>query len=110
VQEGTLAHYQLPSSIPQDGYAYGGGWSIGAEASTAGQDATLQLNFEAQDVYLVLGGSGTVQVSVNGVVTHTVTVGGEPRLYQLVGSASTQAGLLSLRVSPGVQAYDFTFG
>jgi len=76
VQEGTLAHYQLPSSIPQDGYAYGGGWSIGAEASTAGQDATLQLNFEAQDVYLVLGGSGTVQVSVNGVVTHTVTVGG----------------------------------
>jgi cytochrome c biogenesis protein CcdA/thiol-disulfide isomerase/thioredoxin len=110
VEEGTMTAYQLPSSLPQDGYAYGGNWSIGSEPSTAGKGATLELNFEAQDVYLVLGGSGTVKVSLNGKVTHTVTVGGEPKLYQLVGSAATEAGLLSLSVSPGVQAYDFTFG
>ena len=110
VQEGVMTDYQLPSSLPQDGYAYGGNWSIGDEASTAGTNATLQLNFMAQDVYLVLGGSGTVQVSVNGAVIHTVDVGGEPKLYQLVGSATPTTGLLSLRVSPGVQAYDFTFG
>jgi cytochrome c biogenesis protein CcdA/thiol-disulfide isomerase/thioredoxin len=110
VEEDTMSTYQIPSSIPQDGYAYGGGWSIGNEASTAGREATLKLNFEAEDVYLVLGGSGTVNVSVNGTPTHTVDVGGEPKLYRLVGSASPETGLLSLSVSPGVQAYDFTFG
>ena len=68
----------------------------------------------ARDVYLVLGGTGTINVSVNGKPTKTVTVSGVPRLYQLVGSptgtAGTEQGLLSLAVSPGVQAYDFTFG
>jgi hypothetical protein len=110
VEEGTMTPYRLPSPVPQDGYAYGGDWSIGGEASTAGKGAALELDFVAEDVYLVLGGSGTVTVSVNGTVTHTVDVSGEPRLYQLVGSASTRSGLLSLSVSPGVQAYDFTFG
>ncbi len=110
VEEGTMTPYSLPSSVPQDGYAYGGDWSIGSEPSTAGRNAVLELNFVAEDVYLVLGGTGTVQVSVNGVVSRTVTVAGEPRLYQLVGSAGTHSGLLSLSVSPGVQAYDFTFG
>ena len=56
------------------------------------------------------GASGTVQVSVNGKPTKTVTVGGEPKLYQLVGSGASEQALLSLAVSPGVQAYDFTFG
>ena len=35
-------------------------------ASTAGPGATLLLNFEARDVYLVLGGTGYVAVSVDG--------------------------------------------
>jgi thiol-disulfide isomerase/thioredoxin len=110
VEEDMMASYQAPSSVPQDGYAYSGEWSIGNEASTAGKNATLELNFIAQDVYLVLGGRGTIDVSVNGVPTHTITVGGEPKLYQLVGAANAESGLLSLKVSPGVQAYDFTFG
>jgi hypothetical protein len=68
------------------------------------------LNFEAKDVYLVLGGSGSVAVSVDGRLTRTVAVTGEPKLYQLVGGSSPQRALLTLAVSPGVQAYDFTFG
>ncbi len=110
VEEDQMAPYQAPSSVPADEYAYGGKWSIGSEASTAGPGATLVLAFQAKDVYLVLGGSGTIQVSVNGKPTKTVTVGGEPKLYQLVGSSTNEQGLLSLAVSPGVQAYDFTFG
>jgi hypothetical protein len=39
-----------------------------------------------------------------------VEVSGVPRLYQPVGAGSYEQGLLSLTVSPGVQAYDFTFG
>ncbi len=99
-----------PSPVPADEYAYGGNWSIGKEASTAGSGAVLSLAFQAHDVYLVLGGNGTVRVAVNGRVTQTVTVSGEPKLYQLVGTSSSQQALLTLGVSPGVQAYDFTFG
>jgi cytochrome c biogenesis protein CcdA/thiol-disulfide isomerase/thioredoxin len=110
VVEDQMAAYPAPSTVPSDEYAYGGNWSVGSEASTAGAGATLALDFQASDVYLVLGGSGTVRVSVGGRPTQVVTVGGEPKLYQLVGSSTSEQALLSLSVSPGVQAYDFTFG
>jgi hypothetical protein len=110
VVEDRMTAYPMPTSLPADEYAYGGNWSIGPEASTAGTGAALSLQFQARDVYLVLGGSGTVRTSVNGRPSQTISVSGEPRLYQLVGSSSLQQAELSLSVSPGVQAYDFTFG
>ena len=110
VVEGRMAAYPAPSTVPADDYAYGGNWSIGTEASTAGSGATLSLEYQASDVYLVLGGAGSVRVSVDGRPIQTVTVSGEPKLYQLVGSSRSQQALLTLSVSPGVQAYDFTFG
>ena len=110
VVEDQMTPYQAPTTVPADEYAYSGNWSIGKEASTAGTGAGLSLSFQARDVYLVLGGTGTVEVSVDGRPTRSVTVGGEPQLYQLVGSSTSQRGLLSLAVQPGVQAYDFTFG
>ena len=110
VEDDVMATYQAPASVPQDELAYGGNWLIGSESSTAGTGAKLLLNFQAKDVYLVLGGTGTIKVSVNGIPTKTVKVSGVPRLYQLVGPGSYQQSLLSLSVSPGVQAYDFTFG
>jgi len=110
LQEGRDAPYALPATVPQDTYAYGGHWRIGPEASMAGTGATLDLRYQAQHVYLVLGGTGTVRVEVDGMPTSTVVVGGEPRLYQLVGTPRSQSALLSLSVSPGVSAYDFTFG
>ncbi len=110
VHDDQMTSYAPPGMVPPDDYAYGGRWSVGAEEATAGADATLTLNFEAEHVYLVLGGTGTVGVTVNGVRTRTVAVGGEPKLYQLVGDGPYQQALLTLTVSPGVEAYDFTFG
>ncbi len=106
----AMTGYDAPGSLPQDTYAFGGRWDIGSEAAVAGQGATLDLHFQADDVYLVLGGTGTIAVSVDGVRTRTVTVSGVPRLYQLVGPGAFQRGTLSLAVPPGIQAYDFTFG
>jgi thiol-disulfide isomerase/thioredoxin len=110
VVEDQMEAYRAPVPLPRNEYAYGGRWSVGTESSTAGQEATLELDLVARDVYPVLGGSGTVGVSVNGTTTRTVTVRGEPKLYQLVDSSTVEQGALSLVVSPGVQAYDFTFG
>ena len=106
----AMVTYQSPGSLPQDTFAFGGHWDIGSEGAVAGAAATLSLHYQAQDVYLVLGGTGTVTVSVDGASSRTVTVAGEPRLYQLVGPGPYGRGTLTLNVSPGVDAYDFTFG
>ena len=89
-----------------------GTWTDHAQEATAGQGAELELGFLAQDVYLVLGGTGTLDVSVNGHHTQTIDVAGVPRLYTLyqAQASSAASGKLVLHASPGVQAYDFTFG
>lgn len=102
--------YTLPSTIPQAEYAYGGEWTVGNESSTAGTKATIQLRYQARNVYLVLGGTGTVSVSSDGAPVTTIAVNGNPKLYQLIGTARSHSALLSLSFTPGVAAYDFTFG
>jgi cytochrome c biogenesis protein CcdA/thiol-disulfide isomerase/thioredoxin len=110
IRDDEMAAYQAPPMVPADEYAYSGQWSIGNESSTAGPGAGLLLNFQAKDVYLVLGGAGSVVLSVDGQQTRTVVLGGEPKLYQLVAWSTPRRALLRLAFPPGVQAYDFTFG
>ena len=110
ILDGAPATYAFPSSIVVGEYGLSGTWTIGPEESTAGADARLELDFEAKDVYLVLGGSGTLSLTLNGRAAGTIDVSGIPRLYTLVSGQSAQSGLLVLSASPGVQAYDFTFG
>jgi hypothetical protein len=87
-----------------------GTWTDHAQEATAGTGAELELGFLAQDVYLVLGGSGTLDVAVNGHHTQTIDVGGIPRLYTLYQAGAVTTGTILLRASLGVEAYDFTFG
>src|SRR3974390_2567015 len=59
---------------------------------------------------LVLGGNGTVDISINGGPRRTLDVKGIPDLYTLLASSQYSSGLMKLTFSPGVQAFDFTFG
>jgi cytochrome c biogenesis protein CcdA/thiol-disulfide isomerase/thioredoxin len=102
--------YHPPSTIPANSFAFGGTWTEHGEEATAGSNATLGLQFTADDVYLVMSGDGTVGVSYNGKYLKTVTVSGIPKLYTLFSGNVLQNGTLTLTVSPGVEAYDFTFG
>jgi cytochrome c biogenesis protein CcdA/thiol-disulfide isomerase/thioredoxin len=104
------AAYHFPGSLPLGGLGMAGTWTERAEEATSGLGAKMELSFLAQGVYLVLGGTGTINVSVDGRHTQTIDVRGIPRLYTLFQASSTRTGKLLLRVSPGVQAYDFTFG
>ena len=110
VVQDKAAVYHPPSSIPSNSLAFGGTWTVHNEEATAGSDATLGLNFTADDAYLVMSGTGTVDVSYNGRHLTTVSVGGIPKLYTLFSGTVLQTGVLTLAVSPGVEAYDFTFG
>jgi cytochrome c biogenesis protein CcdA/thiol-disulfide isomerase/thioredoxin len=110
VPRDTPAQYQFPSSLPLGGFALSGEWTDHSQQATAGTNAELELGFEADDVYLVLGGTGTLEVSIDGVHSQTIEVGGIPKLYTLFSAGSKQTGVLLLKASPGIQAYDFTFG
>jgi cytochrome c biogenesis protein CcdA/thiol-disulfide isomerase/thioredoxin len=110
VADDRPALYQFPATLPPGYMGLSGTWTIHAEEATAGSEAQLELSFLAQDVYLVMGGSGSVDVSINGHHTETVTVSGIPRLYTLYQTGPAQLGHLQLHFSAGVQAYDFTFG
>jgi cytochrome c biogenesis protein CcdA/thiol-disulfide isomerase/thioredoxin len=105
----TTFHY--PSSLPTASFAVSGVWTVHAEEATAGRGAALELNFQARDIYLVMGGAGTVKVSVgNGTAPTRIEVHGVPKLYTLLHSSSSSTGTLMLQFSPGVKAFDFTFG
>ena len=104
------AVYHFPTPLPLGGLGLSGAWTEHPEEATAGAGGQLELGFQARDVYLVLGGTGTLDVSVNGAPAQTVNVGGVPKLYTLLQGASIKTGVMLLGASPGVEVYDFTFG
>jgi cytochrome c biogenesis protein CcdA/thiol-disulfide isomerase/thioredoxin len=105
----TLASYTFPQTIPDGTLAYSGEWKIGAQQIVAGRNARLRLRFQAKDVYIVMGGHGTVRATIDGKPAGTIDVNAQ-RLYTVRSSNTSMKGLLELRFSPGVQGYSFTFG
>lgn len=102
--------YTPPTTIPLNNFAFSGTWTDRSQEATSGADASIDLHFVANDVYLVMGGTGSVAVSFNGRHLTTLEVHGMPRLYTPFSRDALQTGRLGLDFSPGVQAYDFTFG
>jgi cytochrome c biogenesis protein CcdA/thiol-disulfide isomerase/thioredoxin len=99
----------FPSSLPSNEFALAGTWTIGDEALTAGPNARIRLNYLAQDVYLDIGGTGTITATSNGV-TKTFKVSGAPDIYTVVSQKSATRHTVDISVSPGLTAYSFTFG
>ncbi|HEY7144598.1 MAG TPA: cytochrome c biogenesis protein CcdA [Streptosporangiaceae bacterium] len=107
---GSGAHpFRFPASIPADRWSLSGSWTIGGEALTARENASIRLNFQASDVYLDVGGTGTITATVNGKTT-TYRVSGAPDIYTVVRHARQERALLQVTLSPGLKAYSFTFG
>jgi hypothetical protein len=109
VKRNRPATYAFPAKLATDSLAYSGMWRVESQRIVAGTHAKLRLHFRADDVYLVLGGMGKVNVLIDGRPTTTVGVDGQ-RLYTLRNSKRFADALLELRFTPGLQAYAFTFG
>jgi cytochrome c biogenesis protein CcdA/thiol-disulfide isomerase/thioredoxin len=109
IAPGVAATYTFAKSIPDDDLSYAGTWNVGPQRIVAGMGARLRLHYQARFVYIVLGGRGTVQALVNGKPSKTLQVNAD-RLYTVVSGKAEADGLLELRMSPGVNAYAFTFG
>lgn len=104
-----LRTYAAPTDLDLNRVALDGEWTVTSESVIAGKGATLRLRAQAASVNLVLGGEGTVRVSVDGEESRTVKVSGAPTLH-LLRSGEPREVTVTLQVSPGVSAYAYTFG
>jgi thiol-disulfide isomerase/thioredoxin len=108
-QEGTRI-YALPAQLPADSFALRGTWAVDYQGVTAqGDDNAIALNYHARNVYMVVGGTGTVTVTKDGKTT-TMPVSGPPNMRQLVADDQDGAGSLEVSLSKGLQAFSFTYG
>jgi cytochrome c biogenesis protein CcdA/thiol-disulfide isomerase/thioredoxin len=109
--ENVPTQYHFPKDLSSTTWALSGVWNEHSEEATSIKNSKLEINYLAQNVYLVMGGSGTVTVSAgNGTAPKTIHVSGVPRLYTLFHADTSSSGTMLLTFTPGVQAFDFTFG
>jgi cytochrome c biogenesis protein CcdA/thiol-disulfide isomerase/thioredoxin len=122
--KGTHDYGAPPSGLGLNQFALGGVWNETKESGTAGRGASINLEFQAQRVYVVLspprGRSALVQVLLDGKPVGAGSAGDDvhggvvtvdrQRLYNVVKLPRSGGGYLSLRVQNGVGAYSFTFG
>ena len=84
-------------------------WSLDYQGATAdGDESRIELNYRAKNVYLVMGGTGTVTVTRDGQIS-TVAVNGPPTSHQIVAD-DPASGTLEIRPSQGLQLFSFTYG
>ena len=123
-QSGRHTYPGPEGKLPLNAFVYGGEWTIGPQAATAGAGATIDAEVQAKNVYLVLSSAGGrprgVQVLLDGrpvkdseagadVRGGRATVTGQ-RLYTLVSLPRDERHRLTLRFAPRVSGFAFTFG
>lgn len=101
--------FTAPGTLPANSFALAGAWTIGQESITAGKGAGITLAFHASKVYLDVGGTGTLTVSAGGT-SQVIRVSGAPDIYTVATEQPARDGTVTIRLSPGLQAYSFTFG
>jgi cytochrome c biogenesis protein CcdA/thiol-disulfide isomerase/thioredoxin len=120
-----VRRYPGSNQLAPNEFALRGSWWVTSESATpVAPGASIQANFLAAKVYLVLTSAGNAprrgRVLLDGhpisgnqsgadVRNGVVTVRGQ-RLYSLVSLPNDQPHVLTVELPPGVSAYDFTFG
>ncbi|HUO57482.1 MAG TPA: cytochrome c biogenesis protein DipZ [bacterium] len=116
--------YSLPQSLALHQIAYQGAWTLSGEAAQAGKGSALEIRFNAEKVFLVIGpamkgdslslfldGQSIGPLGGSDVMDGKVLLDSH-RLYNLVDLKGKPASHL-LRIqfdSPGTSVYAFTFG
>ncbi|MDT5274915.1 MAG: hypothetical protein QOG95_1847 [Mycobacterium sp.] len=104
------ASFAFPPSLPDDSFALQGPWALDYEGATADSDASsIELNYHAKNVYIVVGGTGTLTVTRDGKMT-TLPVSGPPTSHQIVADKDETRSSLQVRPSQGLQVFSFTYG
>ena len=105
----ATGQFAQPATLPANTFGLSGAWTIGQQSIIAGKGAGITLAFHASDVYLDVGGTGTLTVSADGT-SKVIRVSGAPDIYAVATEQPARDGTVTIRLSPGLQAYSFTFG
>ncbi|UGT91850.1 cytochrome c biogenesis protein DipZ [Mycobacterium ostraviense] len=104
------ATFDYPPALAADSFALRGPWSLDYQGATAESDeSSIKLNYHAKNVYVVVGGTGTLTVTRNGQTT-TVPISGPPTSHQIVGGDRVESGTVEVRPTKGLQLYSLTYG
>lgn len=110
VYDEGIRTFDYPAQLADDRFALSGPWALDYQGVTAqSDDAAIRLNYRARNVYLVVGGTGTVTVTRDGA-SRTIPVSGPPNMRQIVADDADGAGALEVTLSEGLQAFSFTYG
>ncbi|WP_018177889.1 cytochrome c biogenesis protein DipZ [Jongsikchunia kroppenstedtii] len=102
--------FSVPATLAADSFALDGRWTVDYQGATAvGPDSTIALNYHAKNVYLVVGGTGTISVTQGGS-TRRIAITGPPTLHQILASPNSEKGQVDVGLSQGLQAFSFTYG
>jgi cytochrome c biogenesis protein CcdA/thiol-disulfide isomerase/thioredoxin len=117
-----LHQFQAPPRVPPNEFAFRGPWRVGFHSATAA-GGSLDLNFGARHVYLVLGSPThprRMKVLLDGHPISPDDAGADvhggavivdsQRLYELVDLPQVGHHVLRLEPEAGVRGYAFTFG
>jgi thiol-disulfide isomerase/thioredoxin len=103
--------FSFPDDQPADSFALDGDWTVETQYVTPdGDDGRINLDYHAAEVRVVLAGSGEITVTDEDGKEQKIAVDGTPRSYELVKRSDIDAGVLTLDIPSGIQAYSFTFG
>lgn len=106
--------FTLADDQQQDTFSLGGTWNVDFEGAEAvSDDARVRLAYRSTDVFVVLGGEGTVAATVTAdgeEETRGIDVSGNPRLYPVLDGDESTEGLVELEVPAGVRVFTMTFG
>lgn len=122
---GGVQTFTYPSNIPIDQFAYAGPWTVTKQAAQAKQGASLELHFQADQVYLVMGPQAPgsrVQVFLDGKPLDSLLAGVDVKDGGLTLDTERLYHLIDLKGRPGehllrleflnddISVYAFTFG
>lgn len=117
--------YKLSENLKPNQWSIGGDWLTDSEkVNCKGDNCSLNINFSAQDVYLIIGGTGSVSnITVNGkdVVSEKIQgkdidssgkiIISEYKLYHIVHQPGfVKDQILKFDVTNGIMLNTFTFG
>jgi cytochrome c biogenesis protein CcdA/thiol-disulfide isomerase/thioredoxin len=104
------ATFVFPAALRDDSFALQGPWRLDYQGATADSDASsIELNYHAKNVYIVVGGTGSLTVTRDGKTT-TLPVSGPPQARQIVAGSDVARGSLQVRPGQGLQVFSFTYG
>jgi hypothetical protein len=107
--EGTRT-FSLPTQLADDSFALRGTWALDYQGITAqDDDNAIALNYHGENVYLVVGGAGTLTVERDGKTT-TIPVSGPPNMRAIVTGDDDRTGHLEVSLSKSLQAFSLTYG